>query len=671
MNIAVPWRHRLGKVAATSLVVGSALIAIPGSAAAATLELTADDVTVGGAITAAATLSGGTDASGTIEFEVFAPDDASCANALAPSPSAVTVSGDGSYQSGAFPTGEVGDYRWSAHYLGDLNNPAIDLDCAASSTVTKASPTISALATDGLVGGTIMDEAVLIGAFAPTQEVTFSVFGPGDAACETPLRTDTSPLSGSAAISFGFTPPVTGEYRWIVSYPGDSNNEPVSIPCGVDANQSSAVAKVVPTLTATATSAIQVGQPIADIVNLSGGFEAGGQLTFRAFGPNDAICASTPAYEETVAVDGDGAYEAAGFRPSPGLYLWTVTYGGDEANAAVELPCGSVNQASAVGTLTMTLTAGASGSTVGGPATATATLGGGAVPGGQLTFMAFSPDDPACSGVAAFSSTVNVSGNGSYSSASFIPSEVGTYRWTVSYSGDVNHAVASAACGAASSAVAKAVPTVSGKVGDGKRLTAGTRFRDSVILTGGFRAGGTITFQIFGPGEGANRCERPAFVNSIRVNGNGTYNSDPFVARQAGRYRFRAIYSGDTRNVGAAESCSAPEQLARVKKRSPKLLPIPSLVASHQISVRARLSGTSSPSGSILYRLFAPGDRRCIGRPAFSGSLRVAGNGTFNLAEYIATRPGQYRLAVAYSGDPRNARTRINCSTARVVTVRN
>lgn len=773
MNIAVRGRRRL-TTSTAGFLIAAGLLAIPGSAAAATFELTASDVTVGETIQATATLSDGVEATGTIEFEVFAPGDPSCSNKLVPGPAAATVDGDGSYLSGTFPAAKAGDYLWSAHYLGDVNNPAIDLNCVATSTVAKASPTLEGNASDGVVGGTIKDEATLTGAFSPSEEVTFSVFAPNDLGCTTPLDTGTSPLSGATAVSADFTTAAAGEYRWVASYPGDANNEAVSTPCGaasqfsdvakltpglaatatasvlvgnpikdsvvfsggfeaggqltfrafgpgdptcagsavyeeavtVDgngtyaptgftpapgtylwtvsysgdddntatattcgaANQTSTVNKRTPLLTGTATSAVQVGLPITDAVTFSGGLDAGGQLTFRAYGPGDQTCANPPAYEEAVTVAGDGSYEPAGFVPAAGLYLWTVTYGGDENNAAVTLPCGSANQASAVGILNVTLAASAGGGTVGGSLTATATIGNGATPGGQLTFEAFPPGDATCSGTAAFSSTVTVAGNGSYSSTPFSPAEVGTYRWAIHYSGDANHAAADVACGAAASPVGKAAPTVTGKVA--KRLAVGTKFRDSVVLAGSYAASGTITFQIYGPGASADRCDRPAFVNTIKVNGNGTYNSDPFVAKKAGRYRFLAIYSGDARNEAATESCAAAEQLAQVKKRTPKVLPLAALVRPQQISVRARLSGASSPSGAIAYRLFAPGDRRCSGRPALSGSLRIAKNGTFNLAQYIATKPGQYRLAVAYSGDPRNASTRINCRGAKLVTVR-
>jgi autotransporter-associated beta strand protein len=92
------------------------------------------------------------------------------------------------------------------------------------------------------------------------------------------------------------------------------------------------------------------------------------------------------------------------------------------------------------------LTAGASGNVeLGNPVSDTATLAGGFSPGGTVTFRLYGPDDANCSGAPVFTDTKAVSGNGDYTSAGFRPTEVGTYRWIASYSGDgTNDAVAGA-----------------------------------------------------------------------------------------------------------------------------------------------------------------------------------------------------------------------------------
>jgi hypothetical protein len=77
-----------------------------------------------------------------------------------------------------------------------------------------------------------------------------------------------------------------------------------------------------------------------------------------------------------------------------------------------------------------------------------AALSGGANPTGTITFNLYGPNDATCSGAVIFTSTVTVNGNGSYSSTSFTPLAIGTYRWIANYSGDANNAATANTCNA-------------------------------------------------------------------------------------------------------------------------------------------------------------------------------------------------------------------------------
>ena len=89
----------------------------------------------------------------------------------------------------------------------------------------------------------------------------------------------------------------------------------------------------------------------------------------------------------------------------------------------------------------------------------------------------------------------------------------------------------------------------------------------------------------------------------------------------------------------------------------------------NRISVRAQLSGAASPSGVINFNLYRPGDTRCKRDPVFSGGVTVKSNGAYLLAQYVAGKPGVYRLSVGYSGDQRNQRYRGKCSAAQSIRV--
>ena len=262
-------------------------------------------------------------------------------------------------------------------------------------------------------------------------------------------------------------------------------------------------------------------------------------------------------------------------------------------------------------------------------------------------------------------STVNVSGNGSYRSAVFVPSRVGTFRWTVSYSGDPNHAPTSAGCGKATSSVSPASPSIASNVT--QRLTVGTSFRVTATLQGGYTPAGTITFEIYR--RVAAGCAKPVAVGVVSVAGNGTFSSDPLVARQSGTYSFGASYSGDAANQGATDPCDPSDPAIRVYRRTPQVKPRARLNEGNQISIRAHLSGAASPSGVINFRLYRPGDNQCKRKPAFSGGLTIRSNGSYLLAQYFATKPGVYRLSVGYSGDQRNRQYKPTCRGAQQIRI--
>ena len=653
---------------AAGLPCGSANQASTVSKASPTLAGVATSaVVVGSPITDGVTLASGFEAGGQLLFRAYGPGDQTCAGAVKYEAS-VPVDGNGLYSPPGFSPA-AGLYRWTVEYSGDANNEAAGLPCGSAnqaSTVSKASPTLAGVATSAVVvGSPITDGVTLASGFEAGGQLLFRAYGPGDQTCAGAVKYEASvPVDGNGLYSPPGFSPAAGLYRWTVEYSGDANNEAAGLPCG-SANQASTVSKASPTLAGVATSAVVVGSPITDGVTLASGFEAGGQLLFRAYGPGDQTCAGAVKYEASVPVDGNGLYSPPGFSPAAGLYRWTVEYSGDANNEAAGLPCGSANQASAVGTITATLAAGATSGTVGNPVTATASIQEGAIPTGQITFTAFSPGDADCSGAAAFSSTVDVSGNGSYRSAVFVPSRVGTFRWTVSYSGDPNHAPTSAGCGEATSSVSPASPSIASEVT--QRLTVGTSFRVTATLQGGFTPAGTISFEIYR--LVAAGCAKPVAVGAVPVAGNGTFSSDPLVARQPGTYSFGASYSGDAANQGATDPCDPSGPVVQVYRRTPQVKPRARLTEGNQISIRAHLSAAASPSGVINFRLYRPGDKQCKRKPAFSGGVTVKSNGNYLLAQYFATKPGVYRLSVGYSGDQRNRPYKPTCHSAQQIRV--
>jgi uncharacterized repeat protein (TIGR01451 family) len=100
-------------------------------------------VPFGGAISDMATLTGGSNATGTINFSAYGPNDSNCSGGAAFT-SAANVTGDKQYPSGSFVPSAPGTYRFVADYSGDVNNKAVATVCSdPSESVTVAQGTTS------------------------------------------------------------------------------------------------------------------------------------------------------------------------------------------------------------------------------------------------------------------------------------------------------------------------------------------------------------------------------------------------------------------------------------------------------------------------------------------------------------------------------------------------
>ena len=101
-------------------------------------------------------------------------------------------------------------------------------------------PTLSTSATSANVNSAIHDDATLSGGNALTGTLTFAVYGPNNGSCAgTPAATLQVAVNGDGTYSSpNYTPTTPGTYRWIASYGGDANNEPVSGACN-DAGETS------------------------------------------------------------------------------------------------------------------------------------------------------------------------------------------------------------------------------------------------------------------------------------------------------------------------------------------------------------------------------------------------------------------------------------------------
>jgi len=73
----------------------------------------------------------------------------------------------------------------------------------------------------------------------------------------------------------------------------------------------------------------------------------------------------------------------------------------------------------------------------------------------------------------------------------------------------------------------------------------------TATLVGGSGPTGTLTFYLTGPDD--MFCSGPpVFTSRVAVNGARSYDSGPFSPTRSGKYTWRAIYGGDTDNLGTS-----------------------------------------------------------------------------------------------------------------------
>jgi len=242
----------------------------------------------------------------------------------------------------------------------------------------------------------------------------------------------------------------------VATYSGNPNNVPPKpAGCADTSEQVQITPHADPQLTSSASGAIALGGAVHDTAHLSGGNNPTGTITFKLYPAADRTCSGHPEFTSTGTVSGNGDYTSRSLVPSAaGDYRWVASYSGDSSNhPAGPTGCGDTAETATVRPAGITpdvptFSTTTSRPDLGGPLHDTAHLAGGVDPGGTITFELYGPDDQTCSKPPAFVTTVAVSGNGDYRSPAFVIPVPGTYRWVVTYSGDVlNAAVGPTACG--------------------------------------------------------------------------------------------------------------------------------------------------------------------------------------------------------------------------------
>jgi len=619
---------------------------------------------VGTVISDTATVTGGLSPTGTVSFALYAPGDVNCTGTpvfSATNPLSGSVAG-----SGPFTTAAVGIHRWVARYSGDANNAPVSSGCRVELvTITRATPSIStAPSAGGAVGGAISDAATVSGGLDPTGSVTFALYPPGDVTCTgTPVFSATGPLSGNAASSGPYSTTAAGTHRWVVTYSGDASNTTARSGCQAEPVTTS---RATPAVASVPSAGGRVGITIFDTATVTGGSNPTGSITFQLFPPSDAACSGTPVFTSTDPLGARSVSSGSFATTTVGTYRWIARYSGDANNAPVASGCQAeqvvIGQAQSAVITTVPSGAGPVGTAI----SDTATMSGGFLVSGQVTFRLYAPDDPTCSGSPVFTST-SLLNDGAATSASFATTTVGTYRWVATYNGDLNNAPVASGCGVEPVTITRAAPTIVTTPAPSGGGPVGASISDTATVSGGSSPAGSVTFALFPPGD-VTCAGTPVFVATNPLAGDQA-GSGPHATAAVGTYRWVATYGGDAANTPASSGCGA--ELVTVTRATPSISTTPSGGGpiGTSISDAAAVGGGFDPTGSVRFALYPPLDVACAGVPIFTSSDPLSEGGAAS-GSYQTAAVGTYRWVATYGGDANNDGVSSGCADEAVTATR-
>ena len=181
-------------------------------------------------------------------------------------------------------------------------------------------------------------------------------------------------------------------------------------------------------------------------------------------------------------------------------------------------------------------------------------------------------------------------------------SKPGIYSWVASYSGDWKDNGRQSACELLT--VTDPVSSVSTALSQ-TIISVGQPVTDSATLAGVFNVGGTVTYEYF---SGSTCSGAPTTVGSpVTVTDGVVPNSAPQVFSTPGYYSWKAVYGGDSNNLGATGGCNTLTVNA-----SPMTFALScnhaSVAVSAKVTCKAKVRGSgSAPTGSVAWSTSSAG----------------------------------------------------------------
>ena len=312
--------------------------------------------------------------------------------------------------------------------------------------------------------------------------------------------------------------------------------------------------------------------------------------------------------------------------------------------------------------------------------TDTATLSQGNSPTGTITFTLTSPNNTVVD-----TETVQVQGDGIYTTPNgYLPTQVGTYNWSATYSGDWENESATDNGQNESEVVTTTTPSLeTGAYPSAVTVGSGsTTLNDIAALQSGNSPTGTITFNLTYNGQVVYTDQVPVTGNTNGSTGSNFYITTagnnpggytlPTTGTVVGNYQWSAAYSGDVNNSSAHDQGGSAEAVV-VSAATPAIATTPSVTSvalgTSPVTLKdtAALTAGANPTGTITFTLY-DGTAKVDTETA-----TVSGDGTWTTPTgYVlpsSAATGNYQWDATYSGDGNNSSVSENNSPTEQVVV--
>ena len=599
---------------------------------------------LGSSFTFTATLQGpnnGPAPTGTGSWNITGVTGVTCASQTGPNGASSTVT----YTCTVTAT-SAGIYVPLFTYNGDSNYAATSPTSGYTTTVAKATPTVSASAnaSSAALGSTITFTATVAGptgAVAPTAAGVWSIIGvSGVTSCST--TTGPVPASNVSTYTCSVVASVAGTYQATFTFPGDSAYYSVA---PVTTSNSTVVAVATPTILLGETGSTTLGGSLLFTAIVTGSSNASaptGSMNWAISGTAGITSCSNTTGPVTAGIT--ATYTCTVQTPYAGSYIVQANFVGSASYASISSSALTFTVTQQNPTITLVASANP---TLNGTTTLTTTVSGvtnAVLPSGAVSWTLTDPhgNPITCGNV---TGPVTQSGVETYT-CNFVTSQSGTYHATSTIAADGNYLAATSSI--VSVNVLTATPTIFVSYSP-SNPTVGQPLTVTALVTGQSGSGapsGTLTWTI--SGEATSCTSNPATTyGSITA----LFTCD-IATPVAGTYSVVATYNGDATYASLPPTT---EQDIAVGKGTPTIAvtsspssPVLAGTITFTATITNSVSGAATPYGSVTWTV--------SGQATTCGSTTgPVANGNPNQSQFTcsitASTAGTYTVTATYSGD--------------------